>query len=186
MGWVGRARRDWNSRCVCGGAVSIGATGLGSPRREASWSGEAGGCLGRQVRTNSEGDRGSRSISRVVVIVANGNDEPVYDVVVRLDVGVRGTFARRVGVLGPHEARELRISVAAAARSGTPAPDLGFTDSAGRSWLRVGHSGRLREISKAEVSKLSKESSGAYPTEGDHPTLGLGHTLEAQRGRRLP
>lgn len=119
------------------------------------------------------------------VLVCNGSDEPVFGVILQVPLGVRGTFVRHVGVLGPHETRELTIVAPAVARRENPAPELGFTDIGGRTWIRMGRTGQLRETSRHEMrTKLGTERPGAFTTES-HPTLKLGHTPQAQRGRRI-
>src|SRR5258708_2957758 len=46
---------------------------------------------------------------KVTIVVQNSSDWPVYNVSIRLPVGVRGTFVRSPGTLGPGESRELFI-----------------------------------------------------------------------------
>ena len=123
----------------------------------------------------------SIAFPRLVVLVKNGSAEPVYDVVIAVGVGTRGTFLRRPGALGPTEIRRLLIPIPSDPR-GTPTPEIAFTDSAGRRWLRLG-TGQLKEIGDWESEP--KEDPGAYASEEDHPTLRLGLDAASQRGERL-
>jgi len=120
-----------------------------------------------------------------VVLVRNGSDHPVYAVAVQLVVGVRGTFVRRVGVLGPGETRELRIKVPGEPR-GVPFANITFADSAGQVWMRAGHLGNLTRPSNEDAMAILQEDPGAYPTHGEHPTLALGQSVEMQQGTRVP
>lgn len=117
----------------------------------------------------------------LLILVRNGSTEPVYGVIVRVEVGVRGTYVREVGVMGPGETRELQVVIAGYLKL-VPAPDITFKDAAGRSWTRLG-SGKLTEGGPAPPFA---EDPGAYPSLEAHPTLSLGHTTEARRGRQLP
>lgn len=49
------------------------------------------------------------AVYAITVHARNGSTEPVYNVVVTTDVGVRGTFVRNPNVLGPGETREFVI-----------------------------------------------------------------------------
>ena len=116
----------------------------------------------------------------LVILVRNGSAEPVYAAEVRVEVGVRGTYVRHVGVLGPGETRELQVVIAGYLKI-VPAPDITFKDAAGRSWTRRG-SGTLTQDSP---SPPFAEDPGALTSIEAHPTLALGHSPEAQRGKKL-
>lgn len=118
----------------------------------------------------------------LVVLVYNGSAEPVYGVVVKVEVGVRGSFVRRPFVLGPQETREFRILAPGLPR-GQPAVSISFKDSAGRQWMRSS-TGVLYRPLLDELLLQGTEESGAY-AEGEHPTLALGQSFEAQRGQRV-
>jgi hypothetical protein len=63
-----------------------------------------------ELRTDErQKDDQQHAFLRAIVIVQNDSSEPIYRVVVRLGVGVRGTFVRRPGVIGPREGCELSI-----------------------------------------------------------------------------
>ncbi len=120
--------------------------------------------------------------AELVVLVYNGSAEPVYSVVVKTELGVRGSFVRRPFVLGPHETREFRILSPGLPR-GQPAISISFKDSSGRQWMRSS-TGVLYEPLLDELLLQSTEESGAYEEHG-HPTLALGQSVEAQRGQRV-
>lgn len=120
----------------------------------------------------------------LVVLIRNGSLEPVYNVALRVEVGVRGTFVRQPGVFGPGETREFEITLPSYPR-GTPNPAILFVDSAGRRWLRVG-GGQMKTPTQEELRTFVTESPGAYPSVQLHPTLELGHSLDANRGKALP
>jgi hypothetical protein len=117
----------------------------------------------------------------LVILVRNGSSEPVYDVAVKVDVGVRGAFVRSPGTVGPGETREFVIESPGFPR-GVPNTQIVFVDSAGQRWRRDGQTGRLTTV--RGLGEILQESAGAYMSE--HPTLGRGHSLEAQHGRRIP
>jgi len=118
----------------------------------------------------------------LVVLVRNGSTEPVYGVLVQVGVGVRGTFVRTLNVLGPNEMRELRIVVPGYLKF-LPEPDIAFKDAAGRQWVRRG-SGEMRQLKRGKQPDF-QESPGAYESADTHPTMNVGFTLEAQRGRKV-
>lgn len=102
-----------------------------------------------------------------VIRAENGSTEPVYAVSVQLVYGNSGTFVRDVGVLGPGEAAELDLTIPGM-RPIDPAPDITFTDAAGRHWTRYGRSGSLIG---GDPNPPFKQDDGAY-LPGKHPTLG--------------
>ena len=120
---------------------------------------------------------------RAIIVIQNDSSEPIYRVVVRLGVGVRGTFVRSPGVIGPREGRELSILLPAPPR-GDPAPDVLFTDRAGVSWIRNGHTGKLSRAKIGDIIDFQREDAGAFPSAEAHPTLHLEASPADQRGRR--
>jgi hypothetical protein len=114
-----------------------------------------------------------------VVRVDNSSEEPAYGVRVQLVYGNSGTFVRDIGVLGPQEVAELDI-VVPGLRNIDPAPDVTFTDAAGRRWTRYGRSGKLID---GEPSPPFQQDAGAYPSIADHPTLG--NEIDGRTARRI-
>lgn len=80
-----------------------------------------------------------------------------------------GDLLAQPGALGPTEIRRFPIPIPSYPR-GTPTPEIAFTDSAGRRWLRLG-TGQLKEIQRGDWKSEPKEDPGAYASEEDHPTL---------------
>jgi hypothetical protein len=117
----------------------------------------------------------------LVVRVENSSAEPAFGVTVRLVYGNSGTFVRDIGVLGPDEATELEL-VVPGLRPIDPAPDITFIDAAGRHWTRYGKSGKLIN---GDPYPPFKQDRGAYRSIAEHPTLELGNSFEARRGRRI-
>jgi hypothetical protein len=121
---------------------------------------------------------------RLTYIVRNNSEEPVYEVILNAMCGVRGTFVRWLGTLGPAERRRVTILLPGAPRSEDYRPSLGFVDSAGRRWLRDGL-GRLTEPGARGMEALLNEDAGAYGSVEDHPTLHLDRPGYELRGIRL-
>lgn len=136
-----------------------------------------------ELRTEPQEDAQQRSFLRATVIVQNESSEPVYHVVVRLQAGVRGTFVRSPGVIGPRESRELSIFLPGYPR-GELAPDVLFYDKAGVTWIRNGHNGKLSQAKIDDLIAFQREDAGAYPSVEAHPTLRLKVSPEDQRGHR--
>lgn len=90
--------------------------------------------------------------------VRNNSQEPVYNVILNVMCGVRGTFVHYLGPLGPGEKREIEILLPGYPRSEYP-PSLSFVDSAGRSWLRDDR-GRLARPKPEELEALGRENLG--------------------------
>ncbi|HCF99622.1 MAG TPA: hypothetical protein DEV93_03660 [Chloroflexi bacterium] len=119
----------------------------------------------------------------ITVHAYNASTEPVYNVVIKTEVGVRGSFVRRPFVLGPGDRREFSI-VAPGYPRGQPAVAISFVDSAGRQWMRR-PTGTLHQPLPDELVMQNTEEPGAYPSIAEHPTLKSGHTLDLDRGRRV-
>jgi hypothetical protein len=117
-------------------------------------------------------------------IVRNNSEEPAYEVILNAMCGVRGTFVRWLGTLGPAERRKVTILLPGYPRSEDYRPTLAFVDAAGRRWLRDGL-GRLREPSSREMEALLKEDAGAYGSIEEHPTLNLDRPGYELRGSRI-
>ncbi len=118
-------------------------------------------------------------------IVKNGSQQAIYNVAIRVEVGVRGTFTRQLGAMGPEEARELRIQLPGFPRGFDPIPDVMFTDSSGTTWIRTARTGDLAEPKFEDTVAFLEEDIGAYSSIKDHPTLNLPLSLEERRGRKL-
>lgn len=117
-------------------------------------------------------------------ITRNNSEEPVYEVILNAMCGVRGTFVRWLGTLGPGERRQVRILLPGYPRSDDYRPSLGFVDSAGRQWLRD-QRGTLKEATVAELQALTREDAGAYESTEAHPTLHLDRPGYEIRGTTL-
>jgi hypothetical protein len=117
-------------------------------------------------------------------LVRNHSDEPVYDVILSAMCGVRGTFVRHLGSLGPDEKREVKILLPGYPRATEYSPSIGFVDSAGRRWVRDGR-GRLAKAGPKDIEDLTREDAGAYPSVEDHPTLHLDRPGFEYRGHRV-
>jgi hypothetical protein len=138
--------------------------------------------LSEMVPTGVASGAPPTSLIDYVVLVRNGSDQPVYALVVKLAVGVRGTFVRQMGELGPLETRELRIKVPGEPRS-LPETSIMFGDSGSRVWMRSGR-GKLTNPTAAEGQAHFDQDPGAYSFE-NHPTLALGNTVDGQQGTRV-
>ncbi len=125
--------------------------------------------------------RGGTPPHELSYLIRNQSDEPVYDVRLRAPCGVRGTFVRWLGTMGPGEARRLRIKLPGYPRADEYPPDVSFRDSAGVSWIRSGR-GRLSHPSAAELERHAREDAGAYD---EHPTLRLDEARYPLRGDRV-
>lgn len=119
----------------------------------------------------------------ITVQAYNASAEPVYSVVIKTEVGVRGSFVRRPFVLGPGDRREFSVLAPGYPR-GQPAVAISFVDSAGRQWLRR-PTGNLYHPLPDELALHNTEEPGAYSSIDQHPTLKTGHTLEMDRGKRV-
>jgi hypothetical protein len=106
----------------------------------------------------------------ITYVVRNDSQEPAFNVVMGAMCGVRGTYVRHIGVIGPGEFKELRIFLAGSPRAEQYAPDLAFVDAAGRQWLRNSR-GKLMGASQLVVANIIKEDAGAYGSLAEHPTL---------------
>jgi hypothetical protein len=120
---------------------------------------------------------------KMTFMVRNNSEEPVYSVTLQVGCGVRGTFVRRLDTLGPAERRLVAILLPGSPR-GEFQPSLGFTDAAGRQWLR-GYGGTLKEPTPRELNELNIEEAGAWDSIEKHPTLRLNRPGYELRGVRL-
>ncbi len=102
--------------------------------------------------------------------IRNLSDEPAYAVTLKAVCGVRGTFIRYPGVVGPKKLKKVKIYL-----PGTPRaeyyPELAFVDATGTQWLR-GSAGQLKETTPMKVSEQMHPDPGAYSM-NNHPTLWL-------------
>lgn len=104
--------------------------------------------------------------------VRNASEEPVYAISLRAAIGVRGTFVRHVGTLGPKQTADVHIYPPGFPRGENNNPDLAFTDTAGIQWIRKAN-GQLTESNTNEFIEFFKEDPGAYDEISKHPTLRL-------------
>jgi hypothetical protein len=113
----------------------------------------------------------------------NASEEPIYAISLRAAVGVRGTFIRHVGTLGPQQTADLHIYPPAAPRGDNTNPDVAFTDTAGVQWLRKAN-GQLTETNVDEFMSFFKEDPGAYDEIAKHPTLRLYDLSKATKDKK--
>jgi hypothetical protein len=125
-----------------------------------------------EIREELQEDTQQSIFWKANVVVQNDSNEPVYHVVVRLPVGVRGTFVRGLGVIGPREGRELSFLIPGFLKSEL-APDVLFFDKAGVTWIRNGQTGKLSRVKIDDIIEFKREDAGAYPSIEAHPTLGI-------------
>ena len=103
--------------------------------------------------------------------VRNGNPTPIYLVSLSVSAGVRGTFVRHTGAIGPNETREFRILLPNWPRGVFFAPEILFTDTTGIRWHRRAD-GELCEVDPRNPVVFS-EDPGSYPSLQEHPTMRL-------------
>jgi hypothetical protein len=121
----------------------------------------------------------------LVVRVLNGSALPIFNVSIRVEVGVRGTFVRWVEAMAPHETREWRIVLPGYPRGTVLAPEVMFTDMAKVTWIRRS-GGDLSEPTLDEQQAARTQDPGAYGSESEHPTLSAASDdWEAWSGRRV-
>jgi hypothetical protein len=106
----------------------------------------------------------------------NTSNAPVYSVAYRASFGVRGTFVRRIGSLGPGEEVQNVLHLPAAPRGENLQADLVFTDASGRTWLR-NSVGNLKSVNNSELTGFYKQDAGAFTSIEEHPTLALGEEI---------
>jgi hypothetical protein len=139
-----------------------------------------------ELRTEPHEDGKQPEFSRAIVIVQNESNEPIYRVVIRIGLGVSGSFVRHPGILGPHEGRILSILLPGSLRA-DPAPEVMFFDRAGVIWIRNGHTGKLSQVDKIDdMLAFQRADPGAYPSVDAHPILRLVVSPEDHRGQRRP
>ncbi len=118
--------------------------------------------LGRPIRED---------VTKLMYVTRNASSEPVYDVSIRVDVGVRGIYHRYVdSSLPPGEIRRTWIPLSGYPRMTHPEVALMFRDAAGRRWLRSSR-GVLKEPTADEEREHSAQHPGAYNSVQAHPTL---------------
>lgn len=108
----------------------------------------------------------------LITLVKNGSGQAIYSVQLSVAVGVRGTFTRYLGSMGPGELREVPIPLPAPPRASEIAPAISFVDGTGNRWLRTGN-GRLFNPTWSEIMKYTTEDAGAYDDISNHPTINL-------------
>jgi hypothetical protein len=118
-----------------------------------------------------------------VVRARNASLLPVYMTIIRLEVGVRGTFYRQLDRLAPSETREVVVYLPGYPRSSLVEPALLFTDARGQAWKR--ERGRLEEADANDYQHFQTRDPGAYESEESHPTLSLPNGHDEHRGRSV-
>ena len=108
----------------------------------------------------------------LIVLVKNGSEQVIYNVHISVLAGVRGTFTRYLGSMGPGELREVPIPLTAPPRGETE-PNISFVDGAGIQWLRRAHTGRLYNPTLGELIHHQTQNPGSYEDIARHPTLNL-------------
>ena len=106
----------------------------------------------------------------IIYDVLNNSGEPAYNVTFGAMCGVRGSFVRHIGVIGPKERRRITIYLPGSPRANQYSPDLIFTDASGLTWYR-NSMGKIKQVSADEIGKLIQEDAGAYASLSEHPTL---------------
>jgi len=119
---------------------------------------------------------------QLITVVENGSNQVIHQVSVSLELGVRGKFHRWLSSMGPHEVREVRISIPGAPRSDVLVPQVAFVDASGRRWLRSGY--QLREATDADLAEHWRQHPGSYSSEEEHPTLWAAKTGDNPAGFR--
>ena len=125
-----------------------------------------------ELHEEPQNDAQQPTLWKANVVIQNDSSEPVYHVVVRLPAGVRGTFVRGVGIIGPHEGREFSFLIPGFLKSEL-APDVLFFDKAGVTWIRKGQTGKLARVKIDDIIAFQKEDARAYSSIEAHPTLGI-------------
>jgi len=118
----------------------------------------------------------------LVLRVKNGSDLAVHDVMLRVEVGILGTFVRKPGSMEPQETREIRIAVPGPPRSAAVIPEVMFADANNQYWLHE-VSGQVIQLA-SENLPVFEEMPGAY-SDKDHPTIHLALSSEEATGRRV-
>ena len=124
-------------------------------------------------------DPGSEDHPYVVLAVANSGSSPVFQVLIQLSLGARGTFVRVLRSLGPGQEWEIPIPLPAPPGADPIAPALSFLDPRGQHWYRAAD-GALRTIEPIETMTLMAGDAGAYSEDNHpdgHPTMDL-HTSD--------
>lgn len=121
----------------------------------------------------------------LTVRVLNGSLLAIYQVTVRIPVGVRGTFIRQVPAMGPGETREWRVTLPGQQRGDIYAPDVMFVDAASVTWIRQA-AGALIAPQDSEERTDWRPDPGAYGSDEAHPTLApTGEGLDGWSGRKV-
>ena len=102
--------------------------------------------------------------------IRNASEEPVYGISLKANIGVRGTFVRHVGTIGPKLTADVHVYPPGAPRGDGVTPALIFRDTAGVQWIRKAD-GHLTETNSQGELDFLKEDPGAYDEISKHPTL---------------
>lgn len=119
----------------------------------------------------------------LIILVKNGSEQVIYSVHISVLAGVRGTFTRYLGSMGPGELREVPIPLTAPPRGETE-PDISFIDGAGIQWLRRARTGHLYNPTSRDLIDHQTQNPGSYEDIARHPTLNLHVDDEQYRVRR--
>jgi hypothetical protein len=122
---------------------------------------------------------------QLIAVVENGSNQVIHEVSISLQLGVLGKFHRWLASMGPHEVREVRISIPASPRSNLVMPQVAFVDASGKRWLRSGY--QLREPTDKDMVEHWAQHPGSFNSEEEHPTLWSSKTKDNPMGfRRNP
>jgi hypothetical protein len=124
----------------------------------------------------------TKTYPKLVVVVENGSSQVIHAVSISIELGVRGRFHRWLATMGPHEIREVHISIPGPPRSNILIPVVSFVDASGRRWL--GSGANLREPTDKEMHEHWRQHPGAYMSEEKHPTLWTAKTSDNPMGFR--
>jgi TIR domain len=119
---------------------------------------------------------------QLTAVVENGSNQVIHEVSISLQLGVLGKFHRWLASMGPHEVREVRISIPGSPRSNLVMPQVAFVDASGRRWLRSGY--QLREPTNKDMVEHWAQHPGSYNSEKEHPTLWTSKTKDNPMGIR--
>jgi hypothetical protein len=119
---------------------------------------------------------------QLATVIENGSNQVIHQVSISLQLGVLGKFHRWLASMGPHEVREVRISVPGSPRSNLVVPQVAFVDASGRRWLRSGY--ELREPTDKDMALHWRQHPGSYSSEEEHPTLWSSKTKDNPMGFR--
>lgn len=101
----------------------------------------------------------TKAVARVVV--RNSSGQAVYDLIMALDVGLRGTYAVFRNALGPGDTWDYQFQLAGSPRADLSAPTLRFVDASGLDWIRT-TDGKIRHSAPEDFTTRLCDGPGAY------------------------